>query len=68
MVVRAFILIAGAVMVAGFLWFAGNIIRLGLIEFFKNKNSTSSTTSSATPVATPVTTAPTATVATSTTP
>jgi hypothetical protein len=68
MIVRLFILIAGAVMVAGFLWFAGNIIHLGIKEFFKNKNSTPAATPSATPVATLVTAAPAATVATSTTP
>lgn len=57
MVVRAFILIAGAVMAAGFLWFAGNIIRLGLREFFKSKDATPATP--ATPVAaTPVAPAP----------
>ena len=55
MVVRAFILIAGAVMAAGFLWFAGNIIRLGLIEFFKSKNSSATP---ATPTAAPAPSAP----------
>lgn len=52
MITRAFIIIAGAVMAAGFLVFAGNIVRLGMKEFFKGKKAPEApATSAAAPTA-----------------
>ena len=42
MIARLFIGIALIVITAGFLWFAGNVIYLGLKEFFKQKNTDTS--------------------------
>lgn len=56
MVARLFVSAALIVLGAGFLWFAGNVIYLGVREFFKPKKAESPTTSAA----------PTATAATST--
>lgn len=42
MVIRLFISCALIVLAAGFLWFAGNVIYLGVREFFKLKKNESS--------------------------
>lgn len=39
MVARLFVGAALIVLGAGFLWFAGNVIYLGVKEFFKQKNA-----------------------------
>ncbi len=44
MVARLFVGAALIVLGAGFLWFAGNVIYLGVKEFFKSKNAESPVT------------------------
>lgn len=53
MVARLFVGGALIVLAAGFLWFAGNVIYLGVREFFKSKKAEPST-----PAATPAPAAP----------
>jgi len=53
MVARLFIGGALIVLAAGFLWFAGNVIYLGVKEFFKSKKAEPSA-----PAATPAPAAP----------
>lgn len=53
MVARLFVGGALIVLAAGFLWFAGNVIYLGVREFFKQKNAEPSA-----PAATPAPAAP----------
>ena len=56
MVARLFVGGALIVLAAGFLWFAGNVIYLGVREFFKQKKAEPSA-----PAATPAPAAPTPT-------
>lgn len=58
MVARLFVGAALIVLGAGFLWFAGNVIYLGVCEFFKPKKAELTTT--AAPVVTAATPTPTA--------
>lgn len=54
MVARLFVGGALIVLAAGFLWFAGNVIYLGVKEFFKQKNAEPSTAPTS-PASTPTT-------------
>ena len=59
MVARLFVGAALIVLGAGFLWFAGNVIYLGVREFFKPKKAEPTTTAApAVTAATPTPTAP----------
>ena len=59
MVARLFVGAALIVLGAGFLWFAGNVIYLGVREFFKSKQAEPPPTTAA-PTATATTPTPTA--------
>ena len=63
MVARLFVSIALIVLGAGFLWFAGNVIYLGVKEIFKQKNESSTSKSAST---TPTTAAASTTASTTT--
>lgn len=51
MVARLFICGALIILGAGFLWFAGNVIYLGVKEFFKQKNAEPTDSTSSAPTA-----------------